>query len=73
MKKNATIKAATGFRGMKPDAVFSTANAIYGGLNGNANIPNRLAPEFPHIDKPLRSLTKATNGLYPQGIRLPDD
>src|SRR5262245_26724578 len=38
-KTQPTIKAATGFRKMNPDAVYSAANAIYTGLNGNANIP----------------------------------
>src|SRR5438309_8845345 len=42
--KHATIKAATGFRSMKSEAVFSTSQAIYNGLNGNANIP---APPVP--------------------------
>ena len=42
--KNPTIKAATGFRKMNPEVVFSTANAIYGGLNGNVNI---AAPPVP--------------------------
>ncbi len=36
---NATIRAATGFRSMKPEAVFSNAQAIYTALNGNANVP----------------------------------
>jgi hypothetical protein len=39
-----TIKAVTGFREMKPEAVYSEANAIYTGLNGNANIPAPSAP-----------------------------
>lgn len=43
-KKQPTIKAATGFRNMKPDAVYSAANAIYTGLNGNTNIPAPPAP-----------------------------
>ena len=42
--KQTTIKAATGFRKMPPEAVFSTSQAIYTGLNGNANIP---APPVP--------------------------
>jgi len=55
--KNTTIKAATGFRSLKPEAVFSTANAIYGGFNGNANIP---APPSP-FDLP--TLLADTNAL----------
>ena len=43
-KKQPTIKAVTGFRIMKPDAVYSAANAIYTGLNGNADIPAPPAP-----------------------------
>ena len=43
-KKHATIKAATGFRRMKPEVVFSTSQAIYNALNGNANIPAPPAP-----------------------------
>jgi Fibronectin type III domain len=43
-KKQPTIKAATGFRGMKPEVVFSTSQAIYNALNGNANIPAPPAP-----------------------------
>ena len=43
-KINATIKAATGFRSMKPEVVFSTSQAIYNALNGNANIPAPPAP-----------------------------
>ena len=42
--KHATIKAATGFRGMNPEVVFSTSQAIYNALNGNANIPVPPAP-----------------------------
>ena len=42
--KQTTIKAATGFRNMSPEVVFSNSQAIYDGLNGNANIP---APPVP--------------------------
>ena len=42
--KHATIKAATGFRNMKPEVVFNTSQAIYNALNGNANIPAPPAP-----------------------------
>jgi hypothetical protein len=42
--KHATIKAATGFRSMKPEVVFNTSQAIYNALNGNANIPAPPAP-----------------------------
>ena len=42
--KQAAIKAATGFRSMKPEVVFSTSQAIYNALNGNANIPAPPAP-----------------------------
>jgi len=55
--KNPTIKSATGFRKMTPDAVFSTANAIYTGLNGNTNI---AAPPVP-FDLP--TLLAANNTL----------
>ena len=42
--KNVTIKAATGFRKMKPEVVFSTSQAIYNALNGNEKIPAPPAP-----------------------------
>jgi hypothetical protein len=42
--KHPTIKAATGFRGMRPEVVFNTSQAIYNALNGNANIPAPPAP-----------------------------
>ena len=42
--KHSTIKAMTGFRSMGPGVVFSTSQAIYNALNGNANIP---APPVP--------------------------
>jgi fibronectin type III domain protein len=42
--KHSTIKAATGFRSMKPEVVFNTSQAIYNALNGNANIPAPPAP-----------------------------
>ena len=42
--KHATIKAATGFRSMKPEVVFNTSQAIYNALTGNTNIPAPPAP-----------------------------
>ena len=42
--KHSTIKAATGFRKMRPEVVFNTSQAIYNALNGNANIPAPPAP-----------------------------
>src|SRR6185369_14543189 len=43
-KKHVTIKAATGFRGLKPEILFSTSQAIYNALIGNTNIPAPPAP-----------------------------
>ena len=43
-KKQSTIKAMTGFRSMVPEVVFTTSQAIYNALNGNAAIPAPPAP-----------------------------
>jgi hypothetical protein len=42
--KHKTIKAVTGFRKMKPEVVFNTAQAIYNALFGNDKIPAPPAP-----------------------------
>src|SRR5262249_48129739 len=42
--KHSTIKAATGFRSMKPEIVFNTSQAIYNALFSNADIPAPPAP-----------------------------
>jgi hypothetical protein len=58
--KTKTIKAVTGFRKMAPDAVLSNANAIYQGLNGNANIPAPPAPfDLPTLLAANQALTAA--------------
>src|ERR1043166_2823941 len=56
--KQRTIRAATGFRQMTPEAVFSTSQAIYTGLNGNANIP---APPVPFDLPALLSANQAVS------------
>ena len=59
-KKPKTIKAVTGFRKMAPDAVLSNANAVYQGLNGNANIPAPPAPfDLPTLLAANQALTAA--------------
>src|SRR5437867_1496063 len=68
MKKNATIKAATGFRSMKPDAVFSTSQAIYNALDGNANIPAPPAPfDLPTLLAANQALSAANSAALDGG------
>ena len=70
MKKNATIKAATGFRSMKPDAVFSTSQAIYNALNGNANIPAPPAPfDLPTLLAANQALSAANSAALDGGTK----
>ena len=62
--KNVTIKAATGFRKMKPEVVFSTSQAIYNALNGNEKIP---APPAPFDD-----VKKSDDVALHVGVRIVD-
>jgi hypothetical protein len=67
-KKHPTIKAATGFRNMKPDAVYSAANAIYTGLNGNTNIPAPPAPfDLPTLLSANQALSAANSAALDGG------
>jgi hypothetical protein len=67
-KKHPTIKAATGFRIMKPDAVYSAANAIYTGLNGNTNIPAPPAPfDLPTLLAANQALSAANSAALDGG------
>src|SRR5215831_5983721 len=66
--QNATIKAATGFRKMKPDVVFSTSQAIYNALNGNANIPTPPAPfDLPTLLAANQALSAANSAALDGG------
>jgi len=66
--KHATIKAATGFRKMKPDVVFSTSQAIYNALNGNANIPAPPAPfDLPTLLAANQALSAANSAALDGG------
>ena len=66
--KNATIKAATGFRKMKPDVVFSTSQAIYNALNGNPNIPAPPAPfDLPTLLAANQALSAANSAALDGG------
>ncbi|HEY2381498.1 MAG TPA: fibronectin type III domain-containing protein [Terriglobia bacterium] len=70
MKKQPTIKAATGFRNMKPDAVYSVANAIYTGLEGNANIPAPPSPfDLPTLLAANQSLSAANSAALDGGMK----
>jgi hypothetical protein len=67
-KKQPTIKAATGFRSMKPEVVFSTSQAIYNGLNGNANIPAPPAPfDLPTLLAANQALSAANSAALDGG------
>ena len=67
-KKQSTIKAATGFRSMNPDVVFSTSQAIYNALNGNANIPAPPAPfDLPTLLAAHQALSAATSAALDGG------
>jgi hypothetical protein len=68
MKKNPTIKAATGFRKMNPETVFSTANAICSGLSGNANIPAPPVPfDLPTLLAAIQALGAANSAALDGG------
>jgi len=70
-KKQPTIKAATGFRKMNPDAVYSAANAIYAGLNGNANIPAPPAPfDLPTLLAANQALSAANSAALDGGRKV---
>src|ERR1700746_2658411 len=67
-KKQPTIKAATGFRIMKPEVVFTTSQAIYDALNGNANIPAPPAPfDLPTLLAANQALSAATSAALDGG------
>jgi len=67
-KKQSTIKAATGFRGMKPEVVFSTSQAIYNALNGNANIPAPPVPfDLPTLLAANQALSAANSAALDGG------
>jgi hypothetical protein len=69
-KKQPTIKAATGFRRMNPDAVYSAANAIYTGLNGNTNIPAPPPPfDLPALLAANQSLSAANSAALDGGTK----
>jgi|GraSoiStandDraft_10_1057309.scaffolds.fasta_scaffold192614_2 Fibronectin type III domain len=69
-KKLSTIKAVTGFRKMKPDAVYSAANAIYAGLNGNANISAPPAPfDLPTLLAANQELSAANSAALDGGTK----
>jgi len=62
MAKHSTIKAATGFRSMRPEVVFNTSQAIYNGLTGNTNIPAPPAPfDLPTLLAANQALSAATS------------
>jgi len=64
------IKAVTGFRNMKPETVHSTANAIYTGLNGNANIPVPPAPfDLPMLLAAIQALSAANSAAIDGGTK----
>ena len=66
--EHATIKAATGFRQMKPEVVFSTSQAIYNALNGNANIPAPPAPfDLPTLLAANQALSAANSAALDGG------
>jgi hypothetical protein len=66
--KQSTIKAATGFRSMNPDAVFSTSQAIYNALNGNSNIPAPPVPfDLPTLLAANQALSAANSAALDGG------
>jgi hypothetical protein len=68
--KQPYIKAATGFRKMKPETVYSTANAVYTGLNGNANIPAPPAPfDLPTLLAGIQLLSAANSAALDGGTK----
>jgi hypothetical protein len=67
-QKQPTIKAATGFRLMKPEVVFTTSQAIYNALNGNADIPAPPAPfDLPTLLAANQVLSAATSAALDGG------
>ena len=67
-KKHATIKAATGFRQMKPEVVFATSQAIHNALNGNANIPAPPVPfDLPTLLAANQALSTANSAALDGG------
>ena len=69
-KKQPTIKAATGFRKMKPETAFSTSQAIYTALNGNANIPAPPAPfDLPTLLAANQALSAANSAAIGGGSK----
>ena len=67
-KKQPTIKAVTGFRKMNSHAVYSAANAIYTGLNGNADIPVPPAPfDLPTLLAANQALSAANSAALDGG------
>ena len=66
--KHATIKAATGFRKMNASVVFTTSQAIYDALNGNANIPVPPAPfDLPTLLAANQALSAANSAALDGG------
>src|SRR6185295_16729962 len=66
--KHSTIKAATGFRKMKPEVVFNTSQAIYNALNGNSNIPAPPAPfDLPTLLAANQALSAANSEALDRG------
>jgi hypothetical protein len=60
--QHATIKAATGFRKMRPEVVFNTSQAIYNALNGSTDIPGPPAPlDLPTLLAANQALSAATS------------
>ena len=67
-KKQPTIKAATGFRIMKPEIVFTTSQAIYNALNGNGHIPAPPAPfDLPTLRAANEALSAANSAALDGG------
>src|ERR1700752_1451762 len=67
-KKQPSIKAATGFRIMKPEVVFTTSQAIYNALDGNANIPAPPAPfDLPTLLAANEALSAANSAALDGG------
>ena len=66
--KHSTIKAATGFRKMKPEVVFNTSQAIYNALNGNTNIAAPPAPfDLPTLLAANQALSAANSDALDGG------
>ena len=66
--KQPAIKAVTGFRIMKPDVLYSTSNAIYTALNGNAGIPAPPSPfDLPTLLAANQALAAANSAALDGG------